>query len=73
MNGRSSSAKSSPASKWASSSNRSSRSSRKRTGQPAGKLFQRGVEFRGAGGVDHSQHGLGLGQVDASGEELRGA
>ena len=39
------------------------------TGQPAGKLLQRGVEFRRAGGVDHSQHGLGLGQVDASGEE----
>ncbi len=40
-----------------------------RTGQSAGELFQRGFEFRGAGGVDHSQNGLGLGQVDASGEE----
>ncbi len=38
-------------------------------GQPSGELFQGGIEFRVSGGVDHTQHGLGLGQVDASGEE----
>ena len=37
--------------------------------QPAGKLLQRGVEFRGSGGVDYAQYGLGLRQVDSPGEK----
>ncbi len=41
----------------------------KRAGQSSGKLLKCGVEFRRAGRVDHSQHGLGLGQVNSSGQK----
>ncbi len=35
----------------------------------AGKLTQRGLQLVAIAGVDHSEHGLGLRQVEASGQK----
>ena len=40
-----------------------------RPGQAAGQLAQRDVQFRPIGSLDHTQHGLGLGQIDPAGQK----
>ena len=69
MNGKSSSAKSKPASTWASSSQQGVAEALEGTGESAGQLAESDVQLVRIGGVDHTQDGLGLSQVDASGQK----